>query len=265
MDLQELTSRSRILFAKATERLGVFKLVNGHRTAADIAISMKRNVNNVHRDLRRLSDAELIRVRIRADERPLRIMGFLVYEKVPLARTIPASYFRDRVEPQRQRPRVKKARIEKPKARTQALSVPTGPEILDICRKGEDQIYEFKGPGTELRKITKEIAAMLNTKQGGLILYGIADNGKMQGTDVTRQEFDQRLHNSVRNLIDPAATVTLKSVPLLNGEILVIIVPPWNGSDVYMFEEKVLLRKGTNTFAAKPEELRELFLGEPVV
>jgi predicted HTH transcriptional regulator len=116
-----------------------------------------------------------------------------------------------------------------------------------------------------VRKITKEIAAMLNTRRGGIIFYGVDDNGKVHGADFTRQQFDQPLHNSVRNSINPAAVVALRSVNVMGSDILIVIVPPWNGSDVYMFEEKVLLRRGTNTFAAKPEELRKLFRGEAIV
>jgi predicted HTH transcriptional regulator len=123
----------------------------------------------------------------------------------------------------------------------------------------------FKGAGTEVRKITKEIAAMLNTGQGGVIFYGVDDGGTIQGSDVKRQEFDQPLQNSVKNSIAPAATVALKAVSVLGTEILVIIVPPWNRRDVYQFDEKVLIRKGTNVFAARPEELKKLHNRESVI
>jgi predicted HTH transcriptional regulator len=116
-----------------------------------------------------------------------------------------------------------------------------------------------------VRKIIREIAAMLNTKQGGIVLYGVDDDGKIHGSDVTRQKLDQPLQNSLKNSISPAATITLKAVPVMGAEILVILVPPWNRSDVYQFDEKVLIRKGTNVFAAKIEELRKLFRGEPVI
>jgi len=45
----------------------------------------------------------------------------------------------------------------------------------------------------------------------------------------------------------------------------VVIVPPWNRSDVYQFEGRVLLRKGTNVFFAKPEESKKLHKGIYVV
>ena len=59
--------------------------------------------------------------------------------------------------------------------------------------------------------------------------------------------------------------MTLKSVSAIGNEVLVIIVPPWNRRDVYQFDEKVLIRKGTNVFAAKPEESKKLHKGEYVI
>ena len=137
--------------------------------------------------------------------------------------------------------------------------------MLDICKTGEDQTLEFKAAGTDVRKITKEIAAMLHTRLGGIILYGVDDDGTIQGSDMTRQKFDQPLQNSIKNSIAPAAVVALKSVSVLGSELLVVIVPPWNRRDVYQFAERVYLRKGTNVFAAKPEELRKLHRGEYVI
>jgi predicted HTH transcriptional regulator len=134
-----------------------------------------------------------------------------------------------------------------------------------VCKKGEDQTVEFKAAGTDVRKITKEIAAMLNTRQGGIILYGVEDDGTIQGSEVSRQKLDQPLQNSVKNSIAPAATVTLKSISVLGTEVLVIIAPPWNRKDVYQFDQKVLIRKSTNVFGAKPEELKKLHRGNYVI
>jgi predicted HTH transcriptional regulator len=149
--------------------------------------------------------------------------------------------------------------------RPSALAVPTETDLLDICRRGEDQIIEFKGQGTEARKISREIAAMLNTRQGGLILYGVDDNGTIQGSEMSRQKLDQAVQNSVRNTISPAAVVKLHTVAALGHDVAVIIVPPWNRRDVYQYEERVLIRKGTNVFAAKPEESKKLHRGECVI
>ena len=98
-----------------------------------------------------------------------------------------------------------------------------------------------------------------------MVVYGVDDDGTISGSDVSRQKLDQPLQNSIKNSIAPAAVVSLKSVSVLGTEVLVVIVPPWNRRDVYQFDEKVYLRKGTNVFAAKPEELRKLHRGEYVI
>lgn len=265
MDLQELITRGRFIFSKAQERLATFRFVNGKRTAAEIAKASTRHINNIHRDLKLLSDAELIEPRRNKDGEVIRVDGFTIYEKTPLARTVPTTYFQGPAKALMAKSQAKKQKQKSQRKRLQPLPVPSENEVMDICHDGEDQTYEFKGAGTEVRKITKEIAAMLNTRQGGIIFYGVDDNGKIHGTDVTRQKFDQPLQNSVKNSISPAATITLKTVSVMGTEVLLVLVPPWNGTDVYQFEEKVMLRKGTNTFAARTEEMRKLFLGESVI
>ena len=179
------------------------------------------------------------------------------------AAAVPISYFTGVTKIKRPKKQVVIDRIKK--KRPQPLPVPSANDVLDICKKEEDQTIEFKAAGTDVRKVTKEIAAMLNTRQGGIILYGVDDDGTIHGSDVTRQKFDQPLQNSVKNSVAPAAIITLKSVTVLGSEILVVIVPPWNRNDVYQFDEKVYIRKGTNVFGVKPEELKKLHRGDYVI
>lgn len=118
--------------------------------------------------------------------------GMLVYEKVPLARTVPLIYFQGLsklVTPHSRQPRAlsHSSKLRKPPS----LPVPVETELLDICRKGEDQLYEFKGQGTAANKIVREVGAMLNTRQGGIVFYGVDDDGTIQGSDMSRQKLDQ--------------------------------------------------------------------------
>ena len=63
MDLQELISRGRFIFAGAPQRLTIYKLVDGRKTAKLIAKLTKRYVTNVHGDLRRLADVFIRAIR----------------------------------------------------------------------------------------------------------------------------------------------------------------------------------------------------------
>lgn len=265
--LQELIFRARFAMAKAPGRLKIFDSVNGKRNTDEIAKLVKRHVNSVRRDLTLLADTGLIQPVFEKGEQ-IKKNGYPVYEKVPLARTIPVKYFStptklvghahvDAHWVSASAPKKgSNARVPKP------LSFPTEHEILEIAKAGEDQIYEFKAQGTEMQKLSREIAAMLNTHQGGLIFYGIDDAGTIEGSDISLQKFDQSLQNSVRNAISPSATIKLKMIQVLGSDLLVILVPPWNTKNIYQYNEKVYIRKGTNVFAAKPDELRQLHSGK---
>ena len=150
--------------------------------------------------------------------------------------------------------------------RSQVATIPYGDGVLGLNRwRAVFADPKATAPGGVYAEVFLRVGAMLNTRQGGIVFYGVEDNGDIQGSDLTRQQFDQMLQNSIKNSISPAAVVTLQSVSVLGSEILVVIVPPWNRWDVYQFDEKVLIRKGTNDFAAKPEELRKLHRGEYVI
>lgn len=262
--LQELITRGRFLMADAPSRLKVFQAVNGRTTALDMAVAMGRHVNNVRRDLTLLRDAGLIQPKlVPGTVNSVMRDGYPIFEQVALARTISAKYF----QPTAKRPEQVELSSRQPrkKAKSVELAPPTENELLEIVRHGEDQLYEFKAPGTEVVKIAREVGAMLNTSKGGMILYGVADDGTIVGADTSRQDFDQPLQNSVKNTIAPAAVVSLYSVSVMGSEVLLVIVPPWNRSDVYQHADRILIRKGTNVFAARPEEVRRLYRGEAVV
>ncbi|MCZ6744422.1 MAG: ATP-binding protein [Alphaproteobacteria bacterium] len=146
--------------------------------------------------------------------------------------------------------------------RQQALRLPTEEEIIEICGRGENQIVEFKGQGAEPKVIAKEIAGMLHTRQGGMIFYGVSDDGKVQGSDQSQQQFDQSLQNCLRDSFDPPVTVTINHKKVMGSEIFVLIVPPWNKSDVYLYRSRAFIRKGTNVFAVKSQEIKKLYGGE---
>lgn len=243
--------------------------MNGRRSTKEIAEETGRPHSSVDHDLRRLENAGLIEPRLDRDGEPVKKERSAVYQRVPLARTVSLKYFQDSVAGtkrvlQERRP-VKKGRRPR-RAAEPPLAVPSAQEIIDICAEGEDELHEFKGPGTSTQKITKEIAAFLNTRKGGLILYGVEDDGKIRGTDRRKATVDQSLQNSNRSNIDPTPpAVTLRSVRVVGTEIVVIVVPPWNRRDVYHFEDRVYIRKGTNAVPATAAESRRLHNGEYVV
>src|SRR5262245_34728838 len=102
-----------------------------------------------------LSNSGLIQVMTEKNGEPRKVHGLPVYEKVPLARTIPTAYFRgpSKVLSSPLRTRVASASKPNKAKRPAPLPLPTETELLDICKDGEDQLFEFKGQGTDTKKI----------------------------------------------------------------------------------------------------------------
>jgi hypothetical protein len=264
MEMQELISRGRLLFHGASKRFDAFKLVNGRRSAKEIAKNTGRSLANTLHDLRKMRDLALIRIKVDKSGKELKKSGSTVFEKAQLLNSISLTYFSD---PIRAKKRFGKnlVKVKVQGKQSNLISVPDEKRVLDICRTGEDQLYEFKSAGVETKKITKEICAFANTKLGGIIFYGIEDDGAISGSDKHRQKFDQSLRNSIHSTISPSLIVDIKEKDLCGQKVLLVMVPGWNKKDIYYYEGRVYIRKGTNVFIATPEECKKLHAGVCVI
>lgn len=264
VDVQELITRGRLHFSGAPKRLEVFKLVNGKNSTKDIARKTRRPLTSVLDDILVLKDNELIQPRKSDNGSVIKKDGAVVYEKNPVIRHVSLSYFEDVAETTKfvKRPSEKRASTI-PKA----SHVPTETEILDICKNGESQLYDYKAPGADAENITREISGFLHTRNGGIVLYGVGDHGEIIGSDVRRQDFDQKIQNSVRNTISPPSTIEIAERDVMGSKILLVLIPPWNRKTVYQNTKdgRYYIRKGTNIFVLRPDEMKQLHRGEYIV
>ncbi len=265
MSLQELISRGRYVFAGSPKRFKVFQLINGKRSAKDIAKKAGRSPSAVLHDVRKLIDFDLVYEKTVNDGKPVKKGGSRVYQKAPMAKHIAEPYFRG-VADTRAFVKRKEPSSRKGTSSAAGIHVPNPEEILDICRDLENQLYEFKGPDADAGNITKEVAGFLHTRRGGIVFYGVNDDGSIIGSNQTSQSFDQRIQNSVRNSINPVPTVGIMQKTVVGFDIMLVIVPPWDRKTLYQFRDRrFYIRKGTNVFAIKPEEMKKLNQGKYIV
>lgn len=264
VDLQELIVRGRMIFDGASRRLEVFELVKG-RSTKEIARKSGRSLSAVDQDIEKLRDIELIVEKRDHEGKVIKKDGSIVYEKNPVIRHLPISYFSDVANTSKLVKRTVKSQAKIPKPAI--IHVPSENEILDICKQGEDQLHEFKAPGVGADKIAKEIAGFLHTKGGGIILYGVDDDGSIIGAGIRRQDLDQKIQNSVRNTISPPPSIEIKEQKVIGSAVLLIVVPPWDRKTIYQntMDGRYYIRRGTNIFALKPDEIKKLSQGVFVV
>lgn len=260
LSLQELITRGIYIFSNSPARREVFNLIDGKKPAAEIATILNRHVNSVNRDIRAIRNADLIEILNTNGEKTKKEKS-PIYKKVDLANIVPMSTFEQLAKVPQSPATIIPIREGKTPGPPNKIPIPTEQRILEIARKGEDQLHEFKSQGTHTTKIANEVAAMLNTRNGGLILYGIDDLGNIQGSDLSSQDFDQPLQHSLRTTITPPPSIDLHSVSVMGRDVLAIVVPPWNKKDVYVFNGKILIRKGTNALVVKDDEARKLYEG----
>lgn len=263
MELQELVARARLLFEGAVKRRQVFELVNGKRSAKDIGRKSGKSTVGALQDLQKMRDMELIAPRKQEDGSILKSDNSVVYERSPLLKHLSSTYFK---EPEKIA--AKKTTNSKRKSGHHFASTVTTPstqQTLAICSSGEDQLYEFKSAGVATEKLAKEICAFANTKLGGIIFYGVEDDGSIAGSDMTRQKFDQAIQNSIKHNITPTPGIRLVQQDVLGYRIILIIIPAWNRKDVHHFQDGVYIRRGTNVFKTKTDETRKLHNGEYVI
>ncbi len=264
VDLQELITRGRMIFDGASKRLEIFELVNG-RSTKEIARKSGRSLSAVDQDIEKLRDMELIQEKKDSEGNVLKKDGSILYEKVPLVKHISLSYFGGLADTSKLVKQASKTRVRASKPTS--IHVPSENEILDICKQGEDQLYEFKAPGVSADRVTKEIAGFLHTKGGGIILYGVEDDGSIIGADMRRQDLDQKIQNSVRNTVSPPPSVEIKERKVLGSSVLLVVVPPWDRKTIYQYtmDGRYYIRRGTNIFSVKPEEIKKLSQGVSLV
>lgn len=261
MELQELVARARLLFRGAPKRVSVFELINGKRSAKEIALKVGRGLSSTLADLQKMKDMELLTYRKDSSGKNVRKADSIVYEKHSFLKHLPRSYFE---EPSRL-PRPAKTKSKQRKVLIQSVRIPTEQEIIDICGTGEDQLYEFKRAGGEIRDIVKEICAFANTKMGGLLFYGVEDDGTISGSDMPRQKFDERLQGSLGANISPSLIVKILEKDILGHKIILIVIPSGSKRSVYQMDGRVYIRKGTIKTIATPEESKMLHQGKYVV
>ena len=256
-------ARARILFKSAPKRVLVFSMINGKLSSKEISRKCGKSLSATLQDLQKMRDLELVDFKKDERDNVIKKENSYVYVKVPLLKHLSNSYFESPEKIAKNKPKQKSSYTSN-KTSSSIAMLPTLSEqqILEICASGEDQLYEFKSVGTTMEKISKEICAFANTKFGGIIFYGVEDDGAIENSDLGRQKFDQYIQNSVHNNITPTPHIKLIEKSVLGYNILLITIPPWNRREVHHFQDNIYIRRGTNVFKTKTDESKKLHNGE---
>lgn len=129
-------------------------------------------------------------------------------------------------------------------------------ELLEMIKNGENSYVEFKLDSISPNELAEEVVAFINS-DGGIILFGVDDNGDIEG--ITRTDLEEWIINICRNNCDPGILPffeIIKGVEV-NKDIGILRIP--RGFVHKTNRGRWLIRAGSTKRDATTEELARLF------
>jgi len=133
-------------------------------------------------------------------------------------------------------------------------------DLLELLHHGESSGVEFKLDTIEARQLAKELVAFANF-DGGTVLLGVDDDGSVRG--ITREGLEEWVMTVCRDKIRPEIIPyfqILKDVEPDRHVAVVRVERGWSVHHLWHHHHRTyLIRVGTQSREASPEELQRLF------
>jgi len=127
--------------------------------------------------------------------------------------------------------------------------------IEELLSAGESETVEFKKSLGERREILETIVAFAN-RNGGTILIGVDDSGKVLGVSIGKSTIES-LVNDIRQSIEPSIIPSIDVVDLKGRNIVVIKVP--KGYDApYFYRGRAYIRIGKTNRVMTSTDIEQL-------
>jgi ATP-dependent DNA helicase RecG len=99
-------------------------------------------------------------------------------------------------------------------------------ELLEVIHNGENSGAEFKRDDVHPDSLAREMAALLNL-EGGSILLGVEDDGRISGLTRNREEAERWVMDVARQHVQPPIIPVWRTVALDDGKVVGVIgLPP---------------------------------------
>ena len=129
-------------------------------------------------------------------------------------------------------------------------------ELRKIIRRGEDSKTQFKRQFDSIDALATEIAAMLNS-EGGLLIVGVSDSGQICGVTDIRQ-LNQWISNACAQKIEPPVSVITENLSIGDKLVVVINIPLGTDKPYAVNKTEFWVKVGADKRRATREELRRL-------
>lgn len=124
-------------------------------------------------------------------------------------------------------------------------------DLQQIASGGESETFEFKRSTAEANTAARTLCAMLNGERGGMVLFGVGNDGSIIGQEIGEQTHD-RMRAEIRK-IEPPVFPDLETVPL-SATRTVLVVRVSGGTGLYRYDYRPYERFGPTTSVMSESE-----------
>jgi len=118
-------------------------------------------------------------------------------------------------------------------------------QLKKVIASGENQEIEFKESFHSQQKICQILCGLGNTN-GGMILFGVSNEGEIKSVQENLDEFQRKISNASQCLA-PTPIISIETHKTEKGNIVVAIIQRAIDGVYYMFEGAIYVRVGSTT------------------
>ncbi|MFA6468369.1 MAG: ATP-binding protein [Bacteroidota bacterium] len=133
-------------------------------------------------------------------------------------------------------------------------------DVKVLIEEGEGFELEFKRKVSSPKKIAKTVSSFANTR-GGIILFGVDDDGSIVGVESEKSELDL-IRESAEYYCNPPVTVAITMVPCNHRDVIVAFIEESEHKPHFVADDdgvqKVFIRVNDNSVIASKEVIKVL-------
>lgn len=132
-------------------------------------------------------------------------------------------------------------------------------ELIERINNGEDSFTQFKREAISAKDLAKEFVAFLNAA-GGVIVFGVEDNGRIQGLSTAQiEELGQLIGNTANENVTPPFYPLVENRSINERKLVIVYVPKGSVKPYSTSGGEYLTKSGADKKKLSQEELRRLF------
>ncbi len=130
-------------------------------------------------------------------------------------------------------------------------------DVLKLIKRGESQTLEFKPSLSDMDRILEELCGLANT-EGGMLLVGVSDDGKLLGTDIGKGTIEH-FTNKIKQRFDPMLYPKIERIKLDGKNVLLIEIRE-TANKPYQVFGKAFKRVGKSNLQMSRDEFERMIL-----